>query len=179
MNSTATMAMPADFRYREVFLRGKPQHDRYDSFRIKHPEMNVGHRAKIFSPFDALKGFSEAVASKDVLYENRRELEREDREELDRRLRILRNLTWNGRMARENRVMISVTYYVPCSDENSESYGLKGRYETITGICRNVDPEVFRIIRVDRKTIGFEDILHIESADGIFSMSWEQEFPEG
>lgn len=59
------MAMPADFRYRDVFLKGKPQHDRFDLFRIRHPSMDVGRRAKIFSPFDALKGFNEAIASKD------------------------------------------------------------------------------------------------------------------
>ena len=61
MSAIGVMAMPADFRYRDVFLKGKPQHDRYDLFRIKHPRMATGRRAKIFSPFDALKGFSEAV----------------------------------------------------------------------------------------------------------------------
>ena len=72
------MAMPADFRYRDVFLKGKPQHDRFDLFRIRHPSMDVGRRAKIFSPFDALKGFNEAIASKDVLYRERVELSDED-----------------------------------------------------------------------------------------------------
>ena len=136
-------------------------------------------RAKIFSPFDALKGFSEAVASKDVPYEYRKELESEDREELDRSLHILRNLTWNGRMARANRVQVTVTYYVPCSDVNSEAYGFRGQYQTITGICWGVDAEVNRTIQVDRKTIDFENILCVENADGIFSRSWEQEYPEG
>ena len=170
--------MPADFRYREVFLRGKPQHDRYDSFRIKHPEMNVGHRAKIFSPFDALKGFSEAVAAKNVLYENKRELEKEERDELDRKIHILHNLTWNGRMAKENKVRVSVSYYVPCSDKNNESFGLRGQYKTIAGICWNVDPEVFRTIRVDKQTIGFEDILSIDSPDDIFTKDWKLDYPE-
>lgn len=35
MSAIGVMAMPADFRYRDVFLKGKPQHDRYDLFRIK------------------------------------------------------------------------------------------------------------------------------------------------
>ena len=179
MSAIGVMAMPADFRYRDVFLKGKPQHDRYDLFRIKHPRMATGRRAKIFSPFDALKGFSEAVASKDVPYEYRKELESEDWEELDRRLHILRNLTWNGRMARANRVQVTVTYYVPCSDVNSEAYGFRGQYQTITGICWGVDAEVNRTIQVDRKTIDFENILCVENADGIFSRSWEQEYPEG
>ncbi len=177
MSAIGVMAMPADFRYREVFLRGKPQHDRYDSFRIRHPRMSTGHRAKIFSPFDALKGFSEAVSSKDVLYENRKDIGPEDREELDRRLHILHNLTWNMRMAKANRISVSVTYYVPCTDEDNEAFGLRGQYQTIKGICWKVDPEVFRTIQVDRKTIDFEDILCIESTNGIFDQSWE--YPEG
>ncbi len=177
MSAIGVMAMPADFRYREVFLRGKPQHDRFDSFRIRHPRMSTGHRAKIFSPFDALKGFSEAVSSKDVLYENRRDIGQEDREELDRRLHILHNLTWNMRLAKANRVSVSVTYYVPCTDEDNESFGLRGQYQTIQGICWKVDPEVFKTIQVDRKTIDFEDILCIESTNGIFDQSWE--YPDG
>ena len=103
MTAVGVMPMPTDFSYRDVFLRGKPEHDRYDLFRIKHPMMDVGHRAKIFAPFDALKGFGAAIASKGVVYTPRVELEREEREELDRRLRILRELTRNSAMARRNR----------------------------------------------------------------------------
>ena len=64
MDAIGVMPIPADFRYLNVFLKGKPQHDRFDPFRVRHPRMDVGHRAKIFAPFDALKGFSEAIASK-------------------------------------------------------------------------------------------------------------------
>ena len=35
--SLGVMSMPAGFRYRDVFLKGRPKHDRFDSFRIKHP----------------------------------------------------------------------------------------------------------------------------------------------
>ena len=55
------MKMPAGFRYMDVYLKGRPQHDKYDSFSIRHPAMDVTHRAKIFNPFDALKGFNEAL----------------------------------------------------------------------------------------------------------------------
>lgn len=63
MNTVGVMAMPVNFRYRDVFLKGRPRHDRYDPFRIRHPRMDRRKRAKIFAPFDALKGFSEAVAA--------------------------------------------------------------------------------------------------------------------
>ena len=113
MSSIGVMAMPVDFRYREVFLKGKPQHDRFDLFRARHPSMDVGRRAKIFSPFDALKGFNEAIASKDILYRDRIELNEDDQNELDRRLQILKGMTYNGRMARVNRIKVTVVYYVP------------------------------------------------------------------
>ncbi len=55
------MAMPADFKYRAVFMKGRPQHDGCDPFSLKHPKMDTGRRAKIFAPFDALRGFSAAI----------------------------------------------------------------------------------------------------------------------
>ena len=55
------MEMPAGFSYREVICKGRPLHDGIDPFRIRHPQMDPGRRAKIFAPFDALRGFDEAI----------------------------------------------------------------------------------------------------------------------
>lgn len=173
MSAIGVMTMPADFRYREVFLKGKPRHDQYDPFRARHPRMNRGHRAKIFAPFDALKGFNEAVASKDVLYEDRVELNPEDSAELDRRLSILHNLTYNSRMARANSVLVSVTYYQPCQDQEHDAYGLRGQYHTITGICWNVDAEVNRTITVDRMKLSLDDVIRIEAPGDVFAKDWD------
>ena len=104
------MQMPADFKYKEIFLAGRPKHEPYDAFRRKHPEMEPGHRAKIFAPFDALKGFKECIASKQVPYEKKRSLSDEAQAELDRKLAVLRNLTWNSRMAARNRPAVKVRY---------------------------------------------------------------------
>ena len=175
MTGVGVMPMPADFSYRDVFLRGKPRHDRYDPFRIKHPKMDVGHRAKIFAPFDALKGFGAAVAAKGIVYTPRLELEREDREELDRRLRILGELTRNSAQARKNRVEVSVTFFVPCPDEDHDDCGNAGQYVTVTGISRGVDAAVTRTIRVDDRRIDLEDVLCIESPAGIFRPPCEPE----
>lgn len=49
------------FRYQKVYEKGKPVHKKFDSFSVKHPAMDLSRRAKIFSPFDALKGFNEAI----------------------------------------------------------------------------------------------------------------------
>ena len=77
MSVISVMKMPADFRYRNVFLKGKPEHDRFDPFRIRHPGMDRRKRAKIYAPFDALKGFHEALASEEVLCEDRITLSRD------------------------------------------------------------------------------------------------------
>ena len=61
-NVTNTTALPSSFRYRNVLEKGKPVHDKNDSFSIRHPAMDLSRRAKIFSPFDALKGFNDELA---------------------------------------------------------------------------------------------------------------------
>lgn len=170
------MAMPAGFEYKDVFMRGRPIHKQYDPFRLKHPSMDSGHWAKIFSPFDALDGFDDAVAAKEVLYEFKRELSDEEKEELDRRLGILHRLTWNGKLARENRVAVVITYYVPCTDPNSFSYGNRGRYVTVTGVCWKIG---MKAMLVGDTSIPLADIVSMESGkeiDGrnIFD-SWEGE----
>ncbi len=55
------MPMPASFRHRSLFLHGRPRHQKFDDFWLRHPPMDPGRRAKIFAPFDALKGFREAI----------------------------------------------------------------------------------------------------------------------
>ena len=70
MSALGYMPMPEGFRYREVALKGKPAHDRYDWFSLKHPKMDVLHRAKIFAPFDALRGFKDQIVLKEKENEN-------------------------------------------------------------------------------------------------------------
>ena len=168
MYAIGAMPMPEGFRYRDVFLKGKPRHDRQDAFRIRHPQMDVGKRAKIFAPFDALRGFNFAVLMKNELYTDRAVLSPEEREELDQRLSVLQRLTQNGRMARENNVQVTVTYYAPCTDPDSEAYGLQGQYRTITGTCRNVDAELTGTILIDSMRIPMEDIRAVESPGDLF-----------
>lgn len=55
--------IPPGFRYREVLRKGRPLHAPMDSFAVRHPPMPLSKRAKIFSPFDALRGFREAIAA--------------------------------------------------------------------------------------------------------------------
>ncbi len=51
-----------DPRYKKVLEKGKPVHQKGDDFFVKHPPMDLSRRAKIFSPFDALKGFGDELS---------------------------------------------------------------------------------------------------------------------
>ena len=62
MNNATDTGSLSSFRYRDVYEKGKPVHEKNDSFSVKHPPMEISRRAKIFSPFDALKGFSDKLA---------------------------------------------------------------------------------------------------------------------
>ena len=159
--------MPEGFLYKEVFLQGQPRHSRTDPFRIRHPSMDPGRRAKLFAPFDALAGFGEAVAAKNELYEAQKEAGEEALAELNRRISILYRLT-AGRLARQNRIPVTVTYYVSCNDSHSDAYRLRGQYHTLTGICEKVDPHVSQSLLVDQVRIPFRNISRIDSKAGIY-----------
>ena len=155
------MAMPANFEYIDVFLKGYPHHEKFDRFRLKHPSMDRGKRAKLFHPFDALKGFSEAVAEKQTVYEPRRILSEGEKNKLDQRLRILQELTPNSRAARENPISVSITHFIPCLDRDSPSYGSEGQYITISGVVQMVGRKELWLD--SNQQIPFRDISAIES----------------
>ena len=62
MMANIPVQVPADFRYYTAYCKGRPQHDRLDPFLRRHPSMKCSRRAKIFSPFDALRGFRDALS---------------------------------------------------------------------------------------------------------------------
>ena len=122
--------------------------------------MDPAHRAKIFAPFDALSGFNDCIASKEILYQERRQLSEGEREELDRKLAILRSLTINSKEARRNRPQVTIQFFTPCLDENNSAYGQGGTYQTLSGICRKID-DIHRTITVDEEILRIEDIFEI------------------
>ena len=56
-------------KYKIVYEKGKPAHAPFDDFSIKHPPMDLTRRAKIFSPFDALKGFNDEIVDTELSFE--------------------------------------------------------------------------------------------------------------
>lgn len=162
-----TVLMPPGFRYAHVLEKGRPQHGipgektTYDTFFIKHPPMENSRRAKIFSPFDALAGFNEAVVAKRIQYEERRELTESKREELDRKLAFLQSLINDQRRYGERPVTVCITYFEPCEDPESEAFGEKGIYRTVSGSLEKINPLQHRII-LDCGSIQADDIIEID-----------------
>lgn len=158
------MQMPAGFKYRDIFMRGRPRHEKYDSFYIKHPPMPASRWAKIFAPFDALDGFDERIQSKTVLYEEKRRLSEGEIDELNRKLCRLHDLTRNGRLARKNRPAVTITYFSPCTDIENDWYGTGGKYKEISGIVIRVEMDSIRLRTEDgEKSIAFEDIRELST----------------
>ena len=153
--------LPEDFIYRDVFLKGRPVHDRNDSFYARHPPMPPSRWAKIFSPFDALKGFDDAVSSKEVTYESRRTLDEDAQTELDSNLNLLTDLVRAGKASGKEPVQAAITYYSPCSDTDNEAYGHKGKYITKTGAVTKIDTQLDRTLRIDGIPINLDDIIEI------------------
>lgn len=155
-----TEKIPADFRYKDVLEKGPPAHEDTDPFWIKHPSMPCARRAKIFAPFDALRGFNDTVKAKETLYVEKHNLSECELDDLDRIVAELRKLTYNSRASRENAVTVLITYFELCRNKDSEAYLKAGIYKTISGICYGVFPD--RTIRVDEHVIHLDEICKIE-----------------
>lgn len=80
----------------------------------KHPRMSLGSRAKIFSPFAALRGFDDELAD-------------EEKAALSARLAALRR-----------GVTVTVRYFQP--DLLCPADPPVGRYQTVTGTVQTLDP---------------------------------------
>ena len=154
------MPMPTGFKYKDIFLRGRPRHARYDPFSLRHPPMPASRWAKIFSPFDALEGFDERIKANNVPYTRKADLSEHEKEKLNQTLQALHSRTMNSRMARENRVMVTISYFSPCVDRNHESYGSEGQYIETSGMVLNVGMDsILLLTEAGEQSISFDDIL--------------------
>lgn len=176
MTTVGAMQMPPDFRYRSVFLKGRPRHGEWDAFSLRHPAMDRGRRAKIFSPFDALKGFSEAVAAKDEIYVSRPEPGEEEREELNRRLCRLAERVRRGRRTGVGGARVRAVYFVPCGDREYPAWGLRGKLAAAEGLCTRLEAAAERSLTVDGTVIRLEDLLSLEG-EGLSDPEWETDAP--
>ena len=111
-----------------------------------HPQMALTDRAAQFSPFAALTGYEDAIDESARLTEEQIELDENAREELDEKLRQIREC---GEALPE----ITVTYF----QKDARKDG--GAYVTLTGRVKKID-EYARIISfMDGTVVRIENIL--------------------
>lgn len=105
--------------------------------------MDIGHRAKQFAPFAALKGFEESVRKKEIIYEKKKILPDDRKWEIDQKLRLL-----------EYGKRIQVTFF-----KESREYPGKGQYHTVDGMVDFYDPSMH--LRIGNNEINIADISDI------------------
>ena len=158
---TTEMNQTVEQKYPRAFHGCRPQHALWDDFSVRHPKMPLERRAKIFSPFDALRGFDLAIEDKLRLYVDKREPGEEEQLRLNEALTRLFALTHNGGTARDRPVRATVPCFVPWQDANCDAYGCRGSYETVCGTVRKVDPLLTRTILIGDRTVDFPDLAEI------------------
>lgn len=95
----------------------------------RHPRMDALARAAQFSPFAALTGYDDQVKEAARLTGRHVALSEGEQETLDAQLGLLQ-----AHLADTPRPVVSVSFFVP--DEKKAG----GRYETVTGCVRRIDP---------------------------------------
>ena len=115
---------------------------------VKHPRMALSNRAKIFSPFAALRGFDDEISSEGAskLLVKKIELSDEEKNNLsDKLLQIKKGMK------------VVVRYFVKTTENT-------GKYMSVTGTVVMIDP-VYRELKImqdsDRKTVGIEKELPV------------------
>lgn len=111
----------------------------------RHPKMSVENRAKLFTPFSALRGFDIEILTKeqDRLLVSRVMLGTDQQELIRHRLNDLRS----GQR-------VTVTHFALVKE--LESIPL-GEYVTQTGQVRRVD-DFYQVLVLDSGVVAFEDI---------------------
>lgn len=99
--------------------------------------VNRSDRARIFMPFDALKGYKEAISEKKKVIVDKKELSEDDAVSLSRKLLLVKI-----------GMMIKVIYY--CENE----------YIAIEGLVSKIKFEE-RVLMIVKTKINFDDIINI------------------
>ena len=137
------MSLNISNRYDDIINLPRPE--------SKHPHMSNADRAKIFSPFAALKGHTETIRQKEILRINKIDLSAEAAAALNEKLTLL-----------EKGQMVTITYFF--SDPGPDGTGgtAEGIYIPLSGIIKHLD-SISRILEIDDHKINFDDIADIRS----------------
>lgn len=114
-----------------------------------HPPMSMDVRAKIFSPFAALKGYEEALADRRKITIPKVELTDDKREQLDYTLQELAM-----GLKEHQHPIVKVIYYYVMKDTGD------GEYRQITGMLSRLDFTAM-VLQVVNQKISLNDIRDI------------------
>lgn len=129
----------------------------HDAFSLRHPPMPSQKRAKLFQPYDALDGYSDAIRRKRRQYEPRRVHTPESEERLGNQLAKLSRLCPNSRAALRVQAVLSVCYFLPNDLPDTDDRWGQGDYVTLTGLLRGISPTEERLLLGDT-LIPFREI---------------------
>ena len=118
---------------------------------VKYPRMALSNRAKIFSPFAALRGFDDEISSEGASKLLVKKVELSDEEKNDLSDKLLQVLQVKKGMK------VVVRYFMKTAEST-------GKYISLTGTVVMIDP-VYRELKVmqnsDRKAVGIEKELPV------------------
>lgn len=121
----------------------------------KHPKMSVENRAKLFTPFSALRGFDIEILTteQDRLLVPQARLSNDQREIIWRALNEMQKGDW-----------VTVTYFQPVKSLNGQPVG---EYTLSTGVVKKVD-DVEQLLVLENCPIPFGNIhaLTVQGMEG-------------
>ena len=113
--------------------------------------MTIEERAKIFAPFAALKGHSEAIAAKQKIVASKVELSEESAQKMDYSLMDIDNQLKSGKHP-----IIKLIYF-----KQDVRLKDKGEYIELSGVVAKLNKEL-RWIQIVNKKINLDDICMLE-----------------
>ena len=136
--------------YQDILHRQRPL--------SRHPKMSVENRAKLFTPFSALRGFDIEILTQeqDRLLVPQVSLSADQQEAIYRTLNDLRKGDW-----------VTVTYFVPVKHIAGQ---LLGEYTVVSDTVKKVD-DVEQLLVLDGCPIPFSTIhaLTVQGMEGVDS----------
>lgn len=135
------MALHPSHQYDDIINLSRPA--------SRHPKMFPEDRAKIFSPFAALRGYEEAIKSKEKLRVNKAELSEEEKARIDQKLHLL-----------EEGQRITVVYFHRDPGPDGSGGIGEGMYITVSGVLEKVD-QALGVIVVDGVSIEFDAVAEV------------------
>ena len=113
--------------------------------------MTIEERAKIFAPFAALKGYSEAIAARQKIVASKVELSEESAQQMDYSLMDIDNQLKHGKHP-----IIKLIYF-----KQDVRLKDKGEYIELSGVVAKLNKEL-RWIQIVNKKINLDDICMLE-----------------